>query len=119
MGLNVQQIREQVAYQNYRNQTITNPYTGQQGANASSSAYINGRMVPLNNLTDEEWEQLMMERELGKAEVSNVDEQTTDAEEQRLERVREENLQQAKEDAEFFEYMAFMENDTRRIENYM
>lgn len=115
MGLNIQQMKEQVAYQNYRNQTILNPYTGQQGANASSYAYIDGQKIRLNELTDEQWEQLM-----GPEEVEEEEDYSSTESSSRLansiESYKESSL--GKEDEEFFAYMTYMENWDARIENY-
>ena len=113
MGLNIQQMKEQVAYQNYRNQTILNPYTGQQGANASSYAYIDGQKIRLNELTDEQWEQLMGPEE-EEEEYSSTEGSSRLA--NSIESDKESSLR--REDEEFFAYMTYMENWDARIENY-
>lgn len=116
MGLNIQQIKENVAYQNYKNETILNPYTGQQGADTSSYADIDGQKIRLNDLTDEQWAQLMGPEEVEEEEEYSSTKGTSRLAD-RIEREKESALR--KEDEEFFAYMTYMENWDARIENYI
>lgn len=107
---NWQQVREQVAYQNYRNETIQNQY--QQGANASSYANINGRSVRLNELTDEEWEELMgIEEEEEEIYKSGQEYSSKNSD---IIRANSDYM-----DAEYLAYMSYMETKSQREDNYM
>lgn len=106
MNGDYQSIMNAVAQQNARNESIENPYTGQKGAFSSSSIMVDGELINLNELSEEELAELMGEESAGDEDEGKSGGSSGGG-------------SSSHRDDEFLSYMAFMETESSRMDNYM